>query len=222
MIDDRSLSVLDTCFGSRGELAEALLHDADGGGLFVAGEHPVSAGDPVRLRIRVEGIEPGLIVRAVVLWRRIARGAGPPSGIGVRFDASDRHRWVFLRDLASGAAATRRSSGRVPATVSVAFVKPGDTAVHRGCLTELSETGAQLQCTAAPVVDSIIILRLRDGRSGPPLPMRVVWARGDVAGLCLARDRDDANRFWHRIYESASAELGGTPLRGAARGDDAS
>lgn len=200
--------ILEAVFNARDQLAEALIQDLDPGGLFVAGEHDVAAGERVQVLIRIEGIEPGLLMSATVLWRRVGRGGRQPAGVGVSFADSENARFTWLRSIAMSSAEARgRGASRFPVSIPVAYVLSRETSVHSGTLVDISEGGALLHTAPAPTADQVVVIRLRDGRSGPPVPSRVVWTTGESAGLGILADRAEVRRFWDRIVGTAKAEI---------------
>lgn len=200
--------VIVASFESREALAEALIYDLDHGGMFIAGEHDLAAGERVQVLVRLDGIEPGLLMLASVLWRRVGRGGRAPAGVGVSFAASEMTRFEWLRSVAtSGAEARGRHSSRFPVSIPVAFVLSRETSVHSGTLVDISDGGALLHTAPAPSSDQVVVIRLRDGRSGPPVPSRVMWTTTESAGLGILADRAEVRRFWDRIVGAARAEI---------------
>jgi len=200
--------VIEAPFESRETLAEALIQDIDDGGLFVAGDHDLAAGERVQIVVRIEGIEPGLLMSATVLWRRVGRAGRAPGGVGVSFAPNESQRFAWLRTIAmSGAEARGRGASRFPVSIPVAFVLSRETSVHSGTLVDISEGGALLHTAPAPPPDQVVVIRLRDGRSGPPVPSRVVWTAGESSGLGILADRAEVRRFWDRIVGAARAEI---------------
>jgi Tfp pilus assembly protein PilZ len=195
-------------FESREALAEALIHDLDDGGLFIAGEHDLAAGERVQVLVRLEGIEPGLLMVATVLWRRVGRGGRAPAGVGVSFAHAEATRFAWLRSIAmSGVDARGRIASRFPVSIPVAYVLSRETSVRSGTLVDISDGGALLHAVPAPASDQVVVIRLRDGRSGPPVPSRVAWTAAESAGLGILADRAEVRRFWDRIVGAARAEI---------------
>ena len=195
-------------FESRDALAEALIHDLDDGGMFIAGEHDLAAGERVQVLVRLYGIEPGLLMAATVLWRRVGRGGRAPAGVGVSFAGTETARFTWLRSMAMSAAeAHGRLASRFPVSIPVAYVLSRETSVHSGTLVDISDGGALLHTVPAPSSDQVVVIRLRDGRSGPPVPSRVMWTATESAGLGILADRAEVRRFWDRIVGAARAEI---------------
>lgn len=200
--------VVEALFESRGQLAEALIQDVDNGGLFIAGERDLAAGERVQVLVRIEGIEPGLLMSATVLWRRVGRGGRAPAGVGVTFADNEGVRFEWLRSIAiSGNDAQGRTGSRFPVSIPVAYVLQRETSVHSGTLVDISDGGALLHAVPAPPADQVVVIRLRDGRSGPPVPSRVVWTAGESSGLGILTDRAEVRRFWDRIVGTARADV---------------
>lgn len=200
--------VIEARFENREQLAEALILDLEQGGLFVAGEHDLAAGEHLQVLVQLEGIEPGLLMAGTVLWRRIGRGGRQPAGVGVSFAESEVARFSWLRAIAvSRSEARGRLASRFPVTIPVAYVLSRETSVHTGTLVDISEGGALLHAIPAPPADQVVVIRLRDGRSGPPVPSRVVWTAGEASGLGILADRAEVRRFWDRIVGAARADI---------------
>jgi hypothetical protein len=162
----------------------------------------------VQVLVRIDGVEPGIVMRGNVLWRRLAPGPKAPAGIGVRFGAEEASRFHFLHQFATGrGAAQGREGSRYPVSIPIAFVLSADTSVRSGTLIDISETGALLHAKPAPMVGQVVVVRLRDGRSGPPIPLKVVWSQSDAAGLGILADRSDVRRFWDRVVAAARADV---------------
>lgn len=200
--------VVEARFESREQLAEALLQDHDDGGLFIAGEHELPAGEQIRVLMRLDGIEPGLVMGATILWRRLSRGSRVPAGLGVSFADRESARFEFLRSVAlSGGEAHDRAGTRFPTSIPVAYVLSRETSVRSGTIADVSEGGILLHATPPPPEAQVVVLRVRDGRSGPPVPTRVIWSGGDSAGLMVLSDRPEVRRFWDRIVAAARGDL---------------
>jgi Tfp pilus assembly protein PilZ len=197
-------------------LAEALIQDLDAGDLFVPGHPDLGAGQRIQVMVRIDGIEPGLLMAGTVLWRRVGRGPRALSGVGVRFEQTERMRFEWLRGLALSADEARlRFAPRYPVSIPVALIRQHETSVHTGTLVDVSEVGALLHAAAAPIQGQVVVLRLRDGRSGPPVPTRVIWTATEGAGLGILTDRPEVRRFWDRVVTAARQELEARLLRAA-------
>lgn len=210
--------IVEAPFATRAELADALLHDMVPGGLFVAGEHDLTSGQQVEVLVRLEGIEPGLLMAATVSWRRVGRGGREPPGTGVSFlqrDAS-RFRWLLAVAVSNHEAHWRRAP-RFPTNVPVAFLPSGAVSVHAGTLSDVSEGGALLHAPRTPPLEQVLVFRLRDGASAPPVPARVVWARDETCGLEILAGRVDVQRFWDRVVTAARAGVEARLIPGLRR-----
>ena len=206
--------VIQARFETRHQLAEALIQDLDEGGLFIAGDQDLAAGERVQVLIRLDDIEPGLVMKATVLWRRLSRGQRAPSGVGVAFEQEESARFHWLRGVAlSGDGAQSRTGSRFPVSIPVAFVLTRETSVRSGMLVDISDGGALLHSVPAPDPQQVVVIRLRDGRSGPPVPSRVVWSADESAGLGILADRAEVRRFWDRIVGAARAGIEARLLR---------
>lgn len=210
--------VVEASFTTRGQLGDALLHDLDPGGLFVAGEHDLTSGQRVQVLLRLEGIEPGLLMSATVSWRRIGRAGPAPGGTGVRFLPSESARFAWLLAVAvSNQEARGRRAPRFPVALPIHLVLSRASSVHAAVLVDVSDCGARLHTPQPPPLDQVVVFRLRGLDAGPPVPARVAWTAGESCGLEVLADRVDVQRFWDRFVAAARAGIDARVIPGARR-----
>lgn len=200
--------ILEAAFDDPRQLAGALVPEVEPGGLFVAGDHDLTAGERVQVLVRLHGVEPGLLLSATVSWRRAGGRGGLPAGVAVRLAATESPRLEWLRAVAASDRSPReRRAPRFPVSIPVGFVLSSEPVVLSGTLLDVSEGGALLHGAPAPPPGRVVVVRLRDGRSGPPVPLRVVWTASDASGLCVLDDRSEVHRFWVRVVRVARADV---------------
>jgi len=168
------------------------------GGLFVATEQPLAAGDRVLMEIHIQGAPNGVYLDATVRWSRRSAGAakGRPAGMAVEFGEDNLKRVTFLRRMARGEVTEaltrrkRRTPLEVPATLS------GGSSSYKGVLRDISHGGAFIAADRLPLGDAFA-LEFVSPYTGQRMALRadVRWRSSSPRGVGVAFAFDSpANR----------------------------
>ncbi len=186
------------------------------GGLFVPGTFALSAGTPVLLRIFTELPTPSTtLLTGTVIWRRLPPRLETPgalrAGVGIAFDASMRHRVLFLDRLGRGAAHDGRTALRYPTRLaSEVGLREGERA-QPGEILDVSPHGARVHLIRSGLADVVanggtVKLWVAPPVSGEasfsPLAGRVAWldrSSGDKFGLRLELATKDDRLHWAKV-----------------------
>jgi hypothetical protein len=143
-------------YGRPQKFLDDTLWEGPCGGLFVATDQPLLAGDPVLLEVHVQGAPNGVFLDGSVRWVRRAAGAarGKPPGVGIEFSDACLKRVTFLRRLARGEvtqALTRRKR-RTPVALPAKAVA-GNGGPVDVVLRDVSQGGAFVAGERVPTAD---------------------------------------------------------------------